>query len=211
MKSRKAIKRLRQLGRPRKEGKPRTESGRIKHGHSDSHDKDPAQTAREARQRVFGVSEVVAMDNYIGSALGRLKMAEIEYGISPEQYAAGLEWEKLFRQYVRIREGLPPDAPSPAAMMLDIAPHRDMLSPEAEQPSGMTGEYVSDEDRAIKITRRWTEAYQALARVQVEYGRPSPYECLFNVCARDIMPTGDQQLGNLRIALNILVQLWRKA
>jgi hypothetical protein len=211
MKARKGLKKLRQLGRPRKEGKPRNESGRIKHGHSDSHDKDPAQTAREARQRVFGVSEVVAMRNDIGSALGRLKMAGIEYGISPEQYAAGDAWEKLFRQYVRIREGLPPEAPSPAAMMLDIAPHRDILSPDAEQPSGMTGEYVSDEDRAIKITKRWTEAYMALARVQVEYGRPSPYECLFNVCARDIMPKGEQALGNLRIALNILVQLWRKA
>ena len=150
------------------------------------------------------------MDNYIGSALGRLKMAGIEYGISPEQYAAGEAWEKLFRQYVRVREGLPPDAPSPAAMMLDIAPHRDMLSPEAEQPPGLTGEYVSDEERAIKITKRWTEAYIALTRVQVEFGRPSPYECLFATCARDMMPVGDQQLGNLRIALNILSQLWRK-
>jgi len=211
LKARKGLKKLRQLGRPRKEGKPRTESGRIKHGYSDMHDKDPAQTSREARQRVFGVSEVVAMRNDMGSALGRLKMAGIEYGISPEQYAAGQAWEVLFRQYVRIREGLPPDAPSPAAMMLDIAPHRDILSSEAEQPSGLTGEYVSDEDRAIKITRRWTEAYQALARVQVEYGRPSPYECLFATCARDMMPIGNQALGNLRIALNILVQLWRKA
>ena len=210
MKARKIQKRSRQLGRPRKEGKPRNDAGRIKHGYSDSHDKDPAQTAREARQRVFGVSEVVAMRNDIGSALGRLKMAGNEHGISPEQYAAGDAWEKLFRQYVRIREGLSPDAPSPAAMMLDIAPHRDMLSPEAEQPSGMTGEYVSDEDRSIKITRRWTEAYMALARVQVEYGRPSPYECLFATCARDIMPKGEQALGNLRIALNILVQLWRQ-
>ena len=210
-KARKHIKRTRQLGRPRKEGKPRTASGRIAHGHSDSSDKDPTQTARESRQRVFGVSEAVAQGRDIGSALGRLKMAGSEHGISQEQYAAGDAWEKLFRQYVRVREGLPPDAPSPAAMMLDIAPHRDMLSPEAEQPSGMTGEYVSDEDRAIKITKRWAEAYMALARVQVEHGRPSPYECLFATCARDMMPTGDQQLGNLRIALNILVQLWRKA
>jgi hypothetical protein len=209
-KARTHAKKLRRLGRPRKEGKPRNESGRIKHGHSDAHDKDPTRTAIEARQRVFGVSEVVAMREGIGSALGRLKMAGIEYGISPEQYHTGEEWEKLFRQYVRIREGLPPDAPSPAAMMLDIAPHRDILSPEAEQPPGLTGEYISDEDRALKITKRWTEAYMALSRVQVEYGRPSPYECLFNVCARDIMPTGLQALGNLRIALNILCQLWRK-
>jgi hypothetical protein len=210
MKSRKAIKKLRQLGRPRKEGVKRTDNGRIAHGHSSSSDRDPARTAREARQRVFGVSELVAQGTDIGSALGRLKIAGSEYGISPEQFAAGQAWEVLFRQYVRIREGLPPDAPSPASMMLDIAPHRDMISPDAEQPSGPTGEYVSEEDRAIRIVKRWTEAYQALARVQVEYGRPSPYECLFNVCARDIMPVGDQQLGNLRIALNILVQIWRK-
>jgi hypothetical protein len=210
MKSRKAIKRLRQLGRPRKEGVQRTENGRIAHGHTANSDRDPARTVREARQRVFGVSKAVAEGREVGSALGRLRMAGNEHGISAEQHAAGEAWETLFRQYVRIREGLPPDAPSPAAMMLDIAPKRDMAHPDAEPSSGPTREYVSDEDRAIRIVKRWSESYLALSRLQGAFGSPSPYEMLFSVCARDIPPTGPHGLGNLRIALNILAQLWRK-
>lgn len=210
MKSRKQIKRLRQLGRPRKEGVSRTASGRIAHGHHTPSDKDPAKAARDVRQRVFGVSEAVAAGRDIGSALGRLKIAGSEYGISPAQHAAGEAWEFLFRQYVRIREGLAPDAPSPAAMMLDIAPHRDMAHPDAEPSSGPTREYVSDDDLALRIVRRWSESYQVLARLQTVFGRPSPYEMLFSVCARDTMPNGPQELGNLRIALNTLAQLWRK-
>jgi hypothetical protein len=208
-KNRKAIKRFRQLGRPRKEGVSRTKSGRIALAHRTPRDENPARTGIEARQRLFGMSEVVAQRNEVGSALGRLKMAGSEYGISPEQFNAGDDWEKLFRQYVRIREGLPPDAPSPASMMLDIAPHRDLAHPDAEV-FGPAPVYETEEERDAKIVRRWSESYLALARLQTDFGRPSPYEMLFSVCARDIPPRGIQELGNLRIALNILVRLWRK-
>lgn len=209
MKSRKAVKRIRQIGRPRKEGVKRYANGRIARGDSTPADKDPAKTAREARQRIFGISEDDARREEMGSALGRLKFAGREHGISQEQYEVGRAWESLFRQYVRIREGLAPDAPSPAAMMLDIAPHRDLAHPDAE-PGGPTPVYETQEDRDARIVGRWLESYLALARLQTDFGRPSPYEALFAACARDIMPTGALALGNLRIALNTLGNLWRK-
>jgi hypothetical protein len=209
MKSRKAIKRLRQLGRPRKEGVVRYDNGRIVRGQDRETSEDATRTVREARSRHFGVKMKDAYDKDIGSPLGRLQMAGREYGITPDQRAAGDTFEWLFRAMVRVREGLPPDPPSPAAMMLDIAPHRDLAHPDAEQPGSRYYDPDSDE-YAIHIKARYGEAYAALARHHMEFGRPSPFEILRSVVIGGTMPLGDQQLGNLRIALNVLMHLWKR-
>jgi hypothetical protein len=196
VKTRKAQKRIRQLGRPRKEGVPRTASGRIKHGHDRETESQAMQTATEARQRVFGVSEKDARLPSIGSALGRLQMAGNEHGLSSEQRSVAEQWGETHIRYCRVMGFSSPNPKSPAMIMV---------------ARGVDNAPSPDDEEVFKIRRRWSDAYSALARHQLEYGKPSPYEILRAVVIEDYMPTSGQELGNLRIALNILSHLWRRA
>jgi hypothetical protein len=208
MKARKEAKRLRQLGRPKKEGVARYENGRIVRAQDRETNEDATRTVREARQRHLGVRMKDAHDPKHGDPLKALLMAGRGEGITQEQYSVGEQWARLYRQHCRIAKGLSPDPPSPAAMMLDIAPHRDLAHPEAEPFTGAT--YLPDEAKEAAVERAWAESYHALMRHGYEHGVPSPYGVLLAVAGRDMRVTNERELGNLRIALNILMHLWKR-
>jgi hypothetical protein len=210
VKARKGLKKLRQLGRPRKEGVARYDNGRIVRGQDRERPEDVTRTVREARQRHLGVKARDADHPQHGDALMALLKAGNGEGISQQQHDALDRWAKLFMAHCRIAQGMSPFTASPAGLMLGIAPHRDLAHPDAE-PTGNRPTHMSLEDMEAATERQWSESYLALIRHGFEHGKPSPYSVLHSVAGMNVrLDSKDERaLGNLRIAANILIHLWR--
>lgn len=217
-KAKKHIKRLRQLGRPRKEGVSRAANGRIAYGYDRERPEDATRTVREARQRHLGVKARDADDPKHGDALMALLKAGNGEGISQKQHDALDRWARLFMAHCRIAKGMSPLPPSPAAMMLDIAPHVEVHDREARlqalalrATANKTMSHLTSDEVEESIERNWAETYRALLAHGFEHGKPSPYSVLHSVAGMNVMlnPKDERGLGNLRIAANILIHLWR--
>jgi hypothetical protein len=82
-------------GRPRRLDVDRYPSGRIINKHLVEKPEDVLETALSARARRFGIPKDQAREPLFGSALGRLRLAGEEDGISPRQYNAGVRVARL--------------------------------------------------------------------------------------------------------------------
>jgi hypothetical protein len=156
------------------------------------------ETAIEARQRHYGVTAKQARDERLGTAFGRLAWQGI---ITAAQYEAGREFAELYRHHHMVL-GLPLPSPRSVAGLL--------------VSGGVFGGSSVEPDAALveRLRRRFDAATDALDQSDRDQrfspGRRPALLIYRVVCVDDnatLWPAED--LGNLRVALNELVQVFR--
>jgi hypothetical protein len=155
-------------------------------------------TMIEARKRHFGVTAKQAKDERLGTALGRLAFREL---ISEKQYQAGVAFGELYVQHQAIM-GLPSPSPRSVAGLLIN--------------EGIFGASPSEPvlDVIEKVKRRFADATNVLDACDREQ-RMSPGKrptlLIYRVICTDqeAMSWAEADIGNLRVALNALVRLFR--
>ena len=181
-------------GRKRKPGKRYPCGKRTRH----ETERDAMSTVIEARRRHFGVTAKQAKDERLGTALGRLAFREL---ISETQYQAGVAFAELYQQHHMVF-GLP--SPSPRSMA-------GLLINE-----GIFGASPSEPVLEVieKLKRRFNDATNALDACDREHrmsvGRRPTLLVYRVICTdEDAMRWSEEDIGNLRVALNALVRLFR--
>ncbi len=182
------------LGRKRKPGKRYPCGKRTKQ----QLEMDAMSVALDARRRHFGVSAKQAKDERLGTALGRLAFREL---ISESQYQAGLAFGQLYRDH-HAAMGLPSPSPRSVAGLLIN--------------EGIFGASPSEPVLEVidKLKRRFGAATDALDACDREHrlsaGR-RPTLLIYRVICSDeeAMHWPEEDIGNLRVALNALVRLFR--
>jgi hypothetical protein len=161
-------------------------------------EKDAMSVAIEARRRHFGVTAKQAKDERLGTALGRLAFRDL---ISETQYQAGIAFGQLYRDH-HATVGLP--SPSPRSMA-------GLLINE-----GVVGASPSEPvlDVLEKLKRRFNDATNVLDACDREHrmsrGRRPTLLVYRVICTdEDAMHWPEEDIGNLRVALNALVRLFR--
>ena len=159
---------------------------------------DAMSTVIDARRRHFGVSAKQAKDERLGTALGRLAFREF---ISETQYQAGVTFAQLYQQHHAVL-GLP--SPSPRSVS-------GLLINE-----GIFGASPSEPVLEVieKVKRRFgdaTNVLDACDREQCISAGKRPTLLVYRIiCAdQDALHWGQDDIGNLRVALNALVRLFR--
>jgi hypothetical protein len=181
-------------GRKRKPGQ-RYPSGKRVRGETE---REAMSTVIGARQRHYGVSASRARDPRLGTALGRLAFHEI---ISDTQYQAGSAFAELYQRHHAVL-GLP--APSPASVA-------GLLINEGIFGSGPSEPLL---EVIEKLKRRFEAATDALDDCDREHrfsaGRRPTLLIYRIVCLdEDAIRWPFVDIGNLRLALNALVRLFR--
>lgn len=181
-------------GRKRKPGKRYPCGKRTKH----QLEMDAMSVAIDARRRHFGVSAKQARDERLGTALGRLAFREL---ISESQYQAGLAFGQLYRDH-HATVGLPSPSPRSVAGLLIN--------------EGIFGASPSEPVLEIidKLKRRFASATDALDACDREHrlsaGRRPTLLVYRVICSdEDAMHWSEEDIGNLRVALNALVRVFR--
>lgn len=182
-------------GRKRKPGL-RYPCGKLKREETE---REAMATALAARQRHYGVTVAQARDARLGSSLGRLNLQAL---ISDLQFDAGVRFAELYHAHHSIL-GLPiPNTSAVAGLMI---------------AAGLMGASHSSEIDAEAIERlrtRFKSTTDALDQCDRDHrmtrGR-KPSLLLFRVVCADedttLWPECD--LGNLRVALNTLIRVFR--
>jgi len=161
-------------------------------------EKDAMSTVIEARQRLFGVTAKQAKDERLGTALGRLAFRQM---ISETQYQAGIAFAQLYHHH-HTAMGLPsPNPRSVAGLLIN---------------EGIIGSAPSEPVLEVieKLKRRFRDATDALDICDREHrlsaGR-RPTLVIYRVVCTDeeAMHWKEEDLGNLRVALNALVRVFR--
>ena len=181
-------------GRKRKSGK-RYPCGKRTRNETE---KDIMETAIEARQRHFGVTAKQARDERLGTAFGRLAWHGT---ITTAQYEAGREFGELYRRH-HVVMGLPLPSPRSAAGLLVSG---GIFGGSASEP---------DTDLIERLRRLFDVATDALDQCDRDHrfspGR-RPAMLIYRVICVDedttLWPAED--LGNLRVALNALVRVFK--
>ena len=181
-------------GRKRKPGK-RYPCGKLT---KQQLEMDAMSTVIDARRRHFGVTAKQAKDERLGTALGRLAFREM---ISETQYQAGVAFAQLYRDH-HAMIGLPSPSPRSVAGLLIN--------------EGIFGASPSEPVLEVvdKLKRRFRDATDALDACDREYrmarGR-RPTLLVYRVICTDqeAMSWSEEDMGNLRVALNALVRLFR--
>ena len=181
-------------GRKRKAG-ARYPSGKLTRAETE---RETMSTAIDARRRHLGVSLKAARDERLGSAIGRLAFKQV---ISEVQYQAGLQFAELNHRHAAAL-GLP--IPSPQSMSALLVNAGIFGTPP--------GEMVIDVIEQLK--RRHKEATTALDECDREHrlspGRRPTWLIYRMVCLdQDIDEKNSADVGNLRVALNALVRVFR--
>ncbi len=181
-------------GRKRKPGKRYPCGKRTKQ----ELEKDAMSTVIEARQRQFGVTAKQARDERLGTALGRLAFKQM---ISETQYQAGVAFAQLYQRHHAVF-GLPSPTPRSVAGLLIN--------------EGIFGASPSEPVLEVieKVKRRFADATDALDACDREHrmsaGRKPTLLIYRVVCAdEEAMRWKEEDLGNLRVALNALVRVFR--
>jgi len=180
-------------GRKRKSGK-RYPCGRRTRIETE---RDIMETAIEARQRHYGVTAKQAKDERLGTAFGRLAWHGT---ISAAQYEAGREFGELYRRHHMVM-GLPLPSPRSVAGLL---------------VSGgvFGGSFCADAALVDRLRRRFDAATDALDQCDRDHrlspGR-RPALLIYRVICVDEDTTlwAVEDLGNLRVALNALVRVFK--
>ena len=181
-------------GRKRKPGKRYPCGKRTKH----QLEMDAMSVALDARRRHFGISAKQARDERLGTALGRLAFREL---ISESQYQAGLAFGQLYRDH-HATVGLPSPSPRSVAGLLIN--------------EGIFGASPSEPVLEVieKLKRRFAAATDALDACDREHRasagwRPTLLVYRLICSDEDAMHWPEEDIGNLRVALNALVRLFR--
>lgn len=195
---------LAKRGRPRKPNVSRFPSGQIRAENPEA----VMDTVLNARKRHHSARDVVlreagggkvsiaASDPLWGSALGRLRSAGGETGITRDQFDAASAWGDLYARYCHMMGFSSPNAKSVALI---------------GAMGGMSCAPEPTDDEIAHTRAKWAEAYIALDQRAVDHGTPTPYGMLVRVVVEDRDPTGHRELGNLRIACNELLRIQRRA
>jgi hypothetical protein len=161
-------------------------------------ERDAMSTVIEARRRHFGVTAKQAKDERLGTALGRLAFRNL---ISETQYQAGVAFAELYRQHHAVY-GLPSPSPRSVAGLLIN--------------EGIFGASPSEPVLEVieKLKRRFNAATDALDACDHEHRMSRarrPTLLVYRViCAdEDAMRWPEEDMGNLRVALNALVRVFR--
>jgi hypothetical protein len=181
-------------GRKRKPGK-RYPNGRLTREETE---REAMSTVLDARRRQFGVSLKEAKDERLGTALGRLAFRGL---ISEAQYQAGVVFADLYRQHNAI-VGLPMPNPRSVAGLLI---HEGIFGASPSEP---VLEVID------KVKRRFEEATSALDACDWEHrmspGQRPTFLVYRVICAdRDLSNRDLDDIGNLRLALNALMRVFR--
>jgi hypothetical protein len=181
-------------GRKRKAGKRYPCGKRTR----EETERDAMSVAIDARRRHFGVTAKQARDERLGTALGRLAFREL---ISETQYQAGLAFAELYQQHHAVL-GLPSPSPRSIAGLL--------------VNEGIFGASPSEPvlDVIDKLRRRFAAATDALDTCDREHRMSAgrrPTLLIYRVICTDeeAMHWKEEDIGNLRVALNALVRLFR--
>ena len=161
-------------------------------------EKDIMQTAIEARQRHHGVTAKQAKDERLGTALGRLAWRGT---ITSAQHEAGREFGELCRRHHMVL-GLPLPSPRSIAGLL--------------VSGGVFGGSSGEPDAVLveRLRRRFDAATDALDQCDRDHrfsrGRRPALLIYRVICVHeDTTLWPEEDLGNLRVALNALVQVFR--
>ena len=155
-------------------------------------------TVIEARQRHYGVTARQARDERVGTAFGRLAFHGL---ISDQQYQAGLAFAEFYQRH-HLAMGLPMPSPRSVAGILIN--------------EGIFGGSPSEPERDVieRLRRRFDEATDALDQCDRDHrmslGR-RPALLIYRVICVDEDTTcwPEEDIGNLRVALNALVRTFR--
>ena len=159
---------------------------------------DAMSTAIEARKRLFGVTTKQAKDERLGTALGRLAFREL---ISEKQYQAGVAFGELYHAH-QILMGLPSPSPrSVAGLLINEGIF-------GASPSEPVPEVIA------KVKRRFADATSVLdacdREQRMSVGKRPTLLVYRIVCTdQDAMHWAEEDIGNLRAALNALVRTFR--
>lgn len=154
--------------------------------------------ALEARQRQFAVTARQARDQRLGTSLGRLSFKAM---ISDMQYQAGVQFADLYQHHHAVM-GLPrPNPSSVAGLLINEGIFAGSSTP-------------ADKTTVATLHRRFEEATAALDQCDREHrlspGR-RPALLIYRVICVDEDTIGwlEEDIGNLRVALNALVRVFR--
>jgi len=181
-------------GRKRKPGK-RYACGKRKRQETEQ---DAMSVAVDARRRHFGVTAKQAKDERLGTALGRLAFREL---ISETQYQAGVIFAELYQQHHAVF-GLPSPSPRSVAGLL------------INEGIFGAGSSVPALEVVEKLKRRFGEATDALdvcdREQRMSRGRRPTLLVHRVICIdEDALHWPEEDIGNLRVALNALVRVFR--
>ena len=181
-------------GRKRKPGKRYPCGKRVRA----ETERDAMSTVIEARRRHFGVTAKQAKDERLGTALGRLAFREL---ISEKQYQAGVAFGELYHAH-QILMGMPSPSPRSVAGLLIN--------------EGIFGASPSEPVLEVieRVKRRFADAtsmLDACDREQRMSAGKRPTLLIYRVICTDqeAMNWREEDIGNLRVALNALVRLFR--
>ena len=181
-------------GRKRKSG-ARYACGKLSRAETE---RDTMATALAARRRHFGVTTKQARDERLGTSLGRLAFRGL---ISDLQYQAGVAFGELYLQH-NVTVGLPTPSPRSVAGLLIN--------------EGIFGASPSEPvlDAIENVKRRFAEATNALDACDREHrmssGRRPTLLAYRVICTdEDAQHWPDEDIGNLRLALNALIRVFR--
>jgi hypothetical protein len=159
---------------------------------------DAMSTAIEARKRLFGVTSKQAKDERLGTALGRLAFREL---ISEKQYQAGIAFGELYHRYQTLM-GMPSPSPRSVAGLLIN--------------EGIFGASPSEPVLEVieKVKRRFADATSVLDACDREQrmsagNRPTLLVYRIICTDQDALHWAEEDIGNLRVALNALVRVFR--
>ena len=181
-------------GRKRKAG-ARYPSGKLTRAETE---REAMATAIDARRRHFGINAKAARDERLGCALGRLAFKRV---ISEAQYQAGLHFAELHSRHAKAL-GLPQPTPQSLSALLI-----------GESIFGsLSGELSIEIINGLK--RRYGEATKALDECDREQrlsqGRRPTWLIYHLICLdEDLDEKMGEDIGNLRVALNALVRVFR--
>lgn len=181
-------------GRKRKAGKRYPCGKRMR----EETEREAMSTVLDARKRHFGVTAKQAKDERLGTALGRLAFRQL---ISDLQYQAGLVFADLYHKH-NVMIGLPMPSPSSVSGLLIN--------------EGIFGASPSEPVLEVieKLKRRFVEATSALDACDREQRMSSgrrPTLLVYRVICtdEDALHWPEEDVGNLRVALNALVRVFR--
>ena len=181
-------------GRKRKPGK-RYPCGKLT---KQQLEMDAMSTVIDARRRHFGVTAKQAKDERLGTALGRLAFREL---ISEKQYQAGVAFGELYHRHQTLM-GMPSPSPRSVAGLLIN--------------EGIFGASPSEPVLEVvdRLKRRFRDATDVLDGCDREHRlspgkRPTLLVYRIICTDQDAMNWPEEDLGNLRVALNALVRLFR--
>ena len=181
-------------GRKRKPGKRYPCGKRMR----EETEREAMSTVLDARKRHFGVSGKEARDERLGTALGRLAFKGL---ISDVQYQAGVAFADLYLRH-NVTVGLPMPSPSSVTGLLIN--------------EGIFGASPSEPVLEVieKVKRRFGEATDVLDACDREHrmsrGRRPTLLIYRVICTdEDVQHWDTEDIGNLRVALNALVRVFR--